>query len=142
MPLLRSMPRERGSDGSAKPQLTRPRASSINDLVAERGSALAGPLDVLPKLRQPHGCPQLKPQGCATPPQCAPVRGRIERWPWLSTSERQTLRYIAEGAVDPRELDWLALQRLKRAGFIEQRSTGPRITAEGRRALQRLLARA
>ena len=27
----------------------------------------------------------------------------------LSTSERQTLRYIAEGQVDPRELDWLAL---------------------------------
>src|SRR5215204_4901389 len=41
----------------------------------------------------------------------------------LSTSERQTLRYIAEGQVDPRELDWLALQRLKRAGLM--RSEGP-----------------
>jgi ribosomal protein S19E (S16A) len=60
----------------------------------------------------------------------------------LSTSERQTLRYMAEGEADPRELDWLALQRLKRAGLVEERSTGPRITAEGRRALQRLLARA
>jgi ribosomal protein S19E (S16A) len=60
----------------------------------------------------------------------------------LSTSERQTLRYIAEGQVDPRELDWLALQRLKRAGLIEERGTGPGITAEGRRALQRLLAKA
>jgi hypothetical protein len=52
----------------------------------------------------------------------------------LGTSERQTLRYIAEGQVDPRELDWLALQRLKRAGLIEERGTGPGITAEGRRA--------
>ena len=59
----------------------------------------------------------------------------------LSTSERQTLRYIAEGHVDRRELDWLALQRLKRAGHIEERGTGPGITAEGRRALQRLLAK-
>ena len=62
--------------------------------------------------------------------------------PSLSTSERQTLRYIAEGQVDPRELDWLALQRLKRAGLIAERGTGPGITAEGRRALQRLLAKA
>ena len=41
-----------------------------------------------------------------------------------------------------RKLDWLALQRLKRAGLIEERGTGPGITAEGRRALQRLLAKA
>ena len=41
-----------------------------------------------------------------------------------------------------RKLDWLALQRLKRAGHIEERGTGPGITAEGRRALQRLLAKA
>ena len=34
------------------------------------------------------------------------------------------------------------LQRLKRAGHIEERGTGPGITAEGRRALQRLLAKA
>ena len=60
----------------------------------------------------------------------------------LSTSERQTFRYIAEGQVDPRELDWLALQRLQRAGLIEERGTGPGITAEGRRALQRLLSKA
>ena len=60
----------------------------------------------------------------------------------LSTSERQTLRYIAQGQLDPRELDWLALQRLKRAGLIEERGTAPGITAEGRRALQRLLAKA
>ena len=60
----------------------------------------------------------------------------------LSTSEKQTLRYVAEGEVHPRELDWLALQRLKQIGFVEDRCAWPRMTAEGRRALQQLLATA
>jgi ribosomal protein S19E (S16A) len=60
----------------------------------------------------------------------------------LSTSEKQTLRYVAEGEVHPRELDWLALQRLKQIGFVQDHSAWPRMTAEGRRALQQLLATA
>ena len=52
----------------------------------------------------------------------------------LSPSEELTLRYIAEGELHPRELDWLALQRLKQGGLLELRP------AEGSRALQRVLA--
>ena len=58
----------------------------------------------------------------------------------LSPSEGLTLRYIAEGEFHPTELDWLAIQRLKQSGLVEERRDGPSITAEGRRALQRLLA--
>jgi hypothetical protein len=61
----------------------------------------------------------------------------------LSSSERLTLKHLAEGELHAEHLDWVALQRLRRIGLVEVRSTGrPRITAEGRRALQRLLARA
>jgi hypothetical protein len=62
--------------------------------------------------------------------------------PVLSPSEKLTLRALAEGEFHPHQLDWLALQRLRQAGLIEERSTGPGITAEGRRALQRVLERA
>lgn len=58
--------------------------------------------------------------------------------PSLSPSEKQTLRHIADGELLPTELDWLAVQRLKQIGFVEERSAGPGLTAEGRRALQRL----
>ena len=40
----------------------------------------------------------------------------------LSRSEKLTLRYIAEGELH-RELDWLALQRLKQAGLLQARRT-------------------
>jgi hypothetical protein len=58
----------------------------------------------------------------------------------LSPSEKLTLRYIAEGELHPRELDWVALQRLKQAGLLEARRTEVSMTPEGRRALQRVLA--
>jgi ribosomal protein S19E (S16A) len=58
----------------------------------------------------------------------------------LSSSEKVTLRYVAEGELHASELDWVALQRLKQAGLLEDQRTAMGITAEGRRALQRLLA--
>ena len=58
----------------------------------------------------------------------------------LSPSEKLTLRYIAEGELHPRELDWLALQRLKQAGLLQARPHGLKMTPEGMRALQRVLA--
>jgi hypothetical protein len=39
----------------------------------------------------------------------------------LSASERLTLRYIAEGEFRASDLDWIAVQRLKRAGLVEER---------------------
>jgi hypothetical protein len=80
------------------------------------------------------------------PPQCGWDRGSIESAAMdnptfsLSASEKQTLRYVAEGEFHSRELDWLAVQRLKQTGLLEERSTGPQMTAESRRALQRLLS--
>ncbi len=56
----------------------------------------------------------------------------------LSPSERRTLQHLAEGELRANELDWVALQRLKRLGFAEGQGTGVAITQEGRRFLQRL----
>ncbi len=53
----------------------------------------------------------------------------------LSPSEKQTLRYVAEGDRLANEMDWIALQRLKKLGLIEERGSGLAITKEGRRAL-------
>jgi hypothetical protein len=39
----------------------------------------------------------------------------------LSPSEGLTLRYIAEGEFHPTALDWVATQRLKQAGLVEDR---------------------
>lgn len=58
--------------------------------------------------------------------------------PKLSPSEKLTLQHVAEGELHASELDWVALQRLKKLGFTEERSTGVAITKEGQRALQRL----
>jgi hypothetical protein len=58
----------------------------------------------------------------------------------LSASEKVTLRYIAEGVLHPPELDWVALQHLRQAGLLELRPDGIKMTAEGSRALQRVLA--
>ena len=58
----------------------------------------------------------------------------------LSPSEKLTLRYVAEGELHPSELDWIALQRLKQAGLLEDQRTRLGMTAQGRRALQRVLA--
>jgi ribosomal protein S19E (S16A) len=62
--------------------------------------------------------------------------------PTLSPSEKLTLKHLAEGELHAQHLDWVALQHLKRLGLVEERSTGPALTQEGRRALQRLLASA
>jgi hypothetical protein len=54
----------------------------------------------------------------------------------LSPSERLTLRYIAEGELQPQELDWVAIQRLNGMGLAEERNRMTVITKDGRRALQ------
>jgi hypothetical protein len=56
----------------------------------------------------------------------------------LSSSEKQTLKNLAEGEYESVELDWVALQRLKRLGLAEAQSTGRRvkITREGLRVLK------
>ena len=55
----------------------------------------------------------------------------------LSGSELATLRFLANGGEAGLVLDWLAIQRLKQFGFAEDTLTGPKITAEGRRAIRR-----
>lgn len=42
--------------------------------------------------------------------------------PSLSPSERRTLEYIGEGEFRATELDWVALQGLKRMGFCDDGS--------------------
>ena len=59
----------------------------------------------------------------------------------LSPSEKRTLQKAAEGEFQVAELDWVALQRLKALGFVEERSTAVVITAEGRRVLRTLIAK-
>jgi hypothetical protein len=39
----------------------------------------------------------------------------------LSPSERLTLKHVAEGELLEREMDWLAVQRLKAWGLLEER---------------------
>jgi hypothetical protein len=56
----------------------------------------------------------------------------------LSPSEKRTLQHLVEGERHPNELDWVALQRLKRLGLAEVRGTGIAITQDGLRLLQRL----
>jgi ribosomal protein S19E (S16A) len=56
--------------------------------------------------------------------------------PPLSTSERQTLRYVADNEFHETALDWVALQRLKRLGLVEERGKGVAITKAGRQTLQ------
>ena len=56
----------------------------------------------------------------------------------LSPSERRTLQHLAGGDHHASELDWVALQRLKRLGLAEVRGTGMAITQEGLRLLQSL----
>lgn len=56
----------------------------------------------------------------------------------LSPSERLTLRYIAEGELHATDLDWIAIQRLKRMGLVEERGGNTMTTKEGQRQLGRL----
>lgn len=55
----------------------------------------------------------------------------------LSGSERHTLGVLAQGDEPAFGFDWLALQRLKAFGYIEETPIGPKITAEGRRVVGR-----
>jgi hypothetical protein len=54
----------------------------------------------------------------------------------LSTSERRILTAVASGA-SPLEMppDWLALQRLRQFGLVEEISLGHKITPEGQQVL-------
>jgi hypothetical protein len=56
----------------------------------------------------------------------------------LSPSERLTLQHLVEGEFHVTELDWVALQRLRRLALAEERNGGWGITKEGRRELRRL----
>jgi hypothetical protein len=54
----------------------------------------------------------------------------------LSPSERLMLAAVATGTeTQHMPPDWLALQRLKQFGLVEQISLGYKITAEGQRVL-------
>ena len=65
----------------------------------------------------------------------------METPPDLSPSEKRTLQKAAEGEFQVAEFDWVALQRLKALGLVEERSTAVMITAEGRRVLRTLIAK-
>ena len=83
---------------------------------------------------------RVPPQSGPTPPAISAVMDTQDTMR-LSPSEKLTLKYVAEGELHMRELDWLAVQRLAQAGLIEERRTGrPTLTAAGRRILQRLMA--
>ena len=56
----------------------------------------------------------------------------------LSASERLTLRYIAESELHATEMDWVAVQRLRRMGLVEERGGTTMTTKEGQRALHRI----
>ena len=58
--------------------------------------------------------------------------------PNLSPAEHRTLRLIGEG--EWYTLDWVAVQRLKRMGLIEEREGIIMTTKEGQRALGRMAA--
>ena len=63
--------------------------------------------------------------------------------PSLSPSEKRTLQQVANRAQDGVGWDWVALQRLIRMGLVaNDRTSGPTITEEGRRTLQRLMLKA
>jgi hypothetical protein len=53
----------------------------------------------------------------------------------LSGSERDTLRSLANGQEAGVPIDWLAIQRLKRLGLVEEADYGPMVTAEGNRTV-------
>jgi hypothetical protein len=59
--------------------------------------------------------------------------------PRLSPSEMRTLQQLAEGEFHVTEMDWVALQRLKRDGLAEERGRALVITQDGWRALNRMM---
>jgi hypothetical protein len=61
--------------------------------------------------------------------------------PRLSPSEMMTLKHVAEAELLEREMDWVAIQRLKGWGLLEEGGTRLKLTQAGRDALRRLMAR-
>ena len=53
----------------------------------------------------------------------------------LSPSERMILRGLVRGEEPSYQVDWVAMQRLRGFGYIEETGAGLRATAEGRRAI-------
>jgi hypothetical protein len=49
---------------------------------------------------------------------------------------------VAAGELFEREMDWLAVQRLKAWGLLEERGTKLKLTQAGRDILRRLMASA
>jgi hypothetical protein len=59
--------------------------------------------------------------------------------PELSRPERRTLRHIADAALAASEMDWLALQGLRKLGLADETlGAGWKLTKEGRRVLRLL----
>ena len=59
----------------------------------------------------------------------------------LSPSEKLTLKHVAKGELLEREMDWLAVQRLKAWNLLEEKGTKLKLTQAGRDTLRRLMAR-
>jgi ribosomal protein S19E (S16A) len=59
----------------------------------------------------------------------------------ISPSEKRTLQKVAEGEFQVSELDWIAVQRLKTLGLVEERNTKVMVTGDGRRVLRVLIAK-
>jgi len=52
-----------------------------------------------------------------------------------------TLKHVAEAELLEREMDWIAIQRLKGWGLLADGGTRLKLTQAGRDALRRLIAR-
>jgi len=52
-----------------------------------------------------------------------------------------TLKHVAEAELLEREMDWVAIQRLKGWGLLEEGGTRLKLTQAGRDALRRFIAR-
>jgi hypothetical protein len=61
--------------------------------------------------------------------------------PRFSPSEKLTLKHVAEAELLEREMDWVAIQRLKARGLLEDGRTRLKLTQAGRDALRRLMTR-
>ena len=59
----------------------------------------------------------------------------------LSPSERLTIKHVAKGEVLEREMDWLAVQRLKAWNLLEEKGAKLKLTQAGKDTLRRLMAR-
>ena len=51
------------------------------------------------------------------------------------------MKHVAKGELLEREMDWLAVQRLKAWNLLEEKGTKLKLTQAGRDTLRRLMAR-